>query len=171
MGNGPKYNNIYRHSIILFQVRVSLKGGFLGATSGCVLYADATYTRVYTVLRAIERIAFLLLISQYPQLHLTTLSKLFLNVYIYINCVELYLLIIYFQILNIKTNFIMVYYILYTCIYIIICTCGVAWLVYAYIVYVKCVHGISVYIVLMIVCQGREQRRVPPTLKQCFVMF
>ena len=98
-------------------------------------------------------------------------SKLFFNVYIYINCVKLYLLIIYFQVLNIKTNIIMVYYILDTCIYIIICTCGVAWLVYAYIVYVKCVHEISVYIVLMIICQGRERRRVPPTLKQCFVIF
>ena len=25
------------------------RGGFFGAKSGCVLYADATYTRVYTV--------------------------------------------------------------------------------------------------------------------------
>ena len=30
-------------------IRVSPKGGFFAAKSGCVLYADATYTRVYTV--------------------------------------------------------------------------------------------------------------------------
>ena len=56
----------------------------------------------------------------------------------------------------------MVYYILDTCIFIIICTCGVAWLVYAYIVYGKCVHDISVYIVVMIICQERERKRVHP---------
>ena len=64
----------------------------------------------------------------------------------------------------------MVYYILDTCIYIIICTCGVAWLVYAYIVYVKCVHDISVYIVLMIICQERERRRVHPHFQTVFFL-
>ena len=104
---------------------------------GGYLCNSCRITNTKQLFRAIERIALLLLIyilthiiSHYRQFYLTILSKQFFKLYIYINCVKLYLLIIYFQVLNIKTNIIMVYYILDTCIYIIICTCGVAWLVY-----------------------------------------
>ena len=51
----------------------------------------------------------------------------------------------------------------------IICTCGVAWLGYACTEYEECVYWISMYIVSMTLCQGRERRRLLP-LNQCFVV-
>ena len=42
----------------------------------------------------------------------------------------------------------------------IIYTCGVAWLGYACTEYEECVYWISMYIVSMTLCQGRERRRL-----------
>ena len=36
------------------------KGGFFNSKSGCVLYADATYTRVYTVCKVCEHFSYLI---------------------------------------------------------------------------------------------------------------
>ena len=88
------------------------------------------------------------IIYQYCQFYLPTLGKLFLN--------------IYFQTENTRTYIIIVYFIHYTCLTIILCTCGMALLFYACIVYVECACLMSVYIVEPEASIGSERRRCFP---------
>ena len=88
------------------------------------------------------------IIYQYCQFYLPTLGKLFLN--------------IYFQTENTRTYILIVYFIHYTCLTIILCTCGMALLFYACIVYVECACLMSVYIVEPEASIGSERRRCFP---------
>ena len=65
------------------------------------------------------------IIYQYRHFYLPTLDKLFLNVYFQTENTRIYIIMI-------------VYAIHYTCLTIILCTCGMALLLYACIVYVEC---------------------------------
>ena len=96
----------------------------------------------------IVRLIYLLkhIINQHCQFYLPTLGKLFLNVY--------------FQTENTITYIIIsVYCIHYACLLIILCTCGMALLLWTCIVYVECAFLISVYIVEPAECLGSEPRR------------
>ena len=87
-----------------------------------------------------------IIIYQYCQFYLLTLGKLFLNVYFYTENTRIYIIMI-------------VYVIHYTWLTIILCTCGMALLLYACIVYVECACSMSVYIVEPEEGIGSERRQ------------
>ena len=127
----------YNKHLIYYTIKLILPLSNVCFTKTCVgenVWYLFLYTCTNDELRAYAKIVFLLLyplthiILQYWQLHMPTLSETFFNIYISVNRVELYPLIVYLQALNIKTYILMVYYISYPCIYMIIFTCGVAWL-------------------------------------------
>ena len=102
--------NIIKH-LIYYTIKLILPLSNVCFTITCV-GGNVGYLFLYTCtndeLRAYAKTAFLLLyplthiIPQYWQLHFPTLSETFLNIYISVNRVELYPLIVYFQALNIK---------------------------------------------------------------------
>ena len=103
----------YNKHIIYYTIKLILPLSNVCFTLTCVgenVWYLLSYTCTNDELRGYAKIASLLLfyplthiIPQYCQLHLPTLSETFLNIYISINRVELYSLIVYFQALNIKT--------------------------------------------------------------------